>query len=137
MGRAGGITNAVNVGIAVQADWENRELISHISLNIRRLFDFLVQFGTNFPLFSFSDLISLTPSLKFYKDIGPLLIEHLLEISRCLNFLIDSYKCNLLLASWFDFWTQSCFPYSLNYMFWFSSSKYGRSSSQLRLVVLI
>ncbi|KAL5714427.1 putative protein BRICK1 [Ranunculus cassubicifolius] len=30
-----GITNAVNVGIAVQADWENREFISHISLNVR------------------------------------------------------------------------------------------------------
>ncbi|KAG2694424.1 hypothetical protein I3760_08G143600 [Carya illinoinensis] len=44
MVRAGGITNAVNVGIAVQADWENREFISHISLNVRRLFDFLVQF---------------------------------------------------------------------------------------------
>ncbi|KAL5722257.1 putative protein BRICK1 [Ranunculus cassubicifolius] len=29
-----GITNAVNVGIAVQADWENREFISHISLNV-------------------------------------------------------------------------------------------------------
>ncbi|CAI0545103.1 unnamed protein product, partial [Linum tenue] len=44
MARAGGISNAVNVGIAVQADWENREFISHISLNIRRLFDFLLQF---------------------------------------------------------------------------------------------
>uniref|UniRef100_A0A7N0V0H3 Protein BRICK 1 n=1 Tax=Kalanchoe fedtschenkoi TaxID=63787 RepID=A0A7N0V0H3_KALFE len=44
MARAGGITNAVNVGIAVQADWENREFISHISLNVRRLFDFLVKF---------------------------------------------------------------------------------------------
>ncbi|GFY81093.1 similar to BRICK1 [Actinidia rufa] len=44
MARAGGITNAVNVGIAVQADWENREFISHLSLNVRRLFDFLVQF---------------------------------------------------------------------------------------------
>ncbi|CAK7339752.1 unnamed protein product [Dovyalis caffra] len=44
MARAGGITNAVNVGIAVQADWENREFISHISLNVRRLFDFLTQF---------------------------------------------------------------------------------------------
>ncbi|XP_074308116.1 protein BRICK 1 [Silene latifolia] len=44
MSKSGGITNAVNVGIAVQADWENREFISHISLNIRRLFDFLVQF---------------------------------------------------------------------------------------------
>ncbi|CAH1421324.1 unnamed protein product [Lactuca virosa] len=44
MARAGGITNAVNVGIAVQADWENREFISHISLNVRQLFDFLVQF---------------------------------------------------------------------------------------------
>ena len=49
MAKAGGITNAVNVGIAVQADWENREFISHISLNIRRLFDFLVQFGNFFP----------------------------------------------------------------------------------------
>lgn len=45
MARAGGISNAVNVGIAVQADWDNREFISHISLNVRRLFDFLVQFG--------------------------------------------------------------------------------------------
>ncbi|KAL6521573.1 putative protein BRICK1 [Orobanche gracilis] len=44
MARSGGITSAVNVGIAVQADWENREFISHISLNVRRLFDFLVQF---------------------------------------------------------------------------------------------
>ncbi|KAJ7953485.1 Protein BRICK 1 [Quillaja saponaria] len=44
MARAGGITNSVNVGIAVQADWENREFVSHISLNVRRLFDFLVQF---------------------------------------------------------------------------------------------
>ncbi|KAH0767090.1 hypothetical protein KY285_002961 [Solanum tuberosum] len=44
MARAGGITNAVNVGIAVQADWENREFISHISLNVRKLFDFFVQF---------------------------------------------------------------------------------------------
>ncbi|KAF3634367.1 Protein BRICK1 [Capsicum annuum] len=44
MARAGGITNAVNVGIAVQADWENREFISHISINVRKLFDFLVQF---------------------------------------------------------------------------------------------
>jgi hypothetical protein len=51
MARAGGITNAVNVGIAVQADWENREFISHISLNVRRLFDFLVQFG-NYPFSS-------------------------------------------------------------------------------------
>ncbi|KAG6529140.1 hypothetical protein ZIOFF_011335 [Zingiber officinale] len=45
MARAGGMTNAVNVGIAVQADWENREFISNISLNVRRLFDFLLQFG--------------------------------------------------------------------------------------------
>ncbi|KAL4179931.1 hypothetical protein AMTRI_Chr13g122620 [Amborella trichopoda] len=44
MARAGGITNAVNVGIAVQADWENREFISNISLNVRRLFEFLIKF---------------------------------------------------------------------------------------------
>ncbi|KAJ8638162.1 hypothetical protein MRB53_012429 [Persea americana] len=44
MARAGEITNAVNVGITVQADWENREFISHISLNVCRLFEFLVQF---------------------------------------------------------------------------------------------
>ncbi|CAN6482285.1 unnamed protein product [Victoria cruziana] len=44
MARAGGITNSVNVGIAVQADWENREFISNMSLNVRRLFEFLIQF---------------------------------------------------------------------------------------------
>ncbi|KAJ3678001.1 hypothetical protein LUZ60_001804 [Juncus effusus] len=44
MSRAGGISNPVNVGIAVQADWENREFISNISLNVRRLFEFLLQF---------------------------------------------------------------------------------------------
>ncbi|KAF6147354.1 hypothetical protein GIB67_003252 [Kingdonia uniflora] len=46
MSRAGGvgITNAVNVGIAVQADWENREFISNLSLNVLRLFEFLTQF---------------------------------------------------------------------------------------------
>lgn len=53
MARAGGITNAVNVGIAVQADWENREFISHVSLNVRRLFDFLVQFGMPPSIFFF------------------------------------------------------------------------------------
>ena len=45
MVRPGEITNAVNMGITVQADWENLEFISHISLNVRRLFEFLVQFG--------------------------------------------------------------------------------------------
>ncbi|KAK2986697.1 hypothetical protein RJ640_010922 [Escallonia rubra] len=44
MARAGGITEAVNVGIAVQADWDNREFISQISHNVRSLFDFLVKF---------------------------------------------------------------------------------------------
>jgi len=44
MGRGGGMGNPVNVGIAVQADWENREFISNISLNVRRLFDFLLRF---------------------------------------------------------------------------------------------
>uniref|UniRef100_A0ACD5ZGE7 Uncharacterized protein n=2 Tax=Avena sativa TaxID=4498 RepID=A0ACD5ZGE7_AVESA len=45
MARAGGgMGSAVNVGIAVQADWENREFISNISLNVRRLFDFLLRF---------------------------------------------------------------------------------------------
>ncbi|TVU27594.1 hypothetical protein EJB05_19087 [Eragrostis curvula] len=44
MGRGGGMGNPVNVGIAVQADWENREFISNISLNVRRLFDFLIRF---------------------------------------------------------------------------------------------
>ncbi|KAF3795878.1 BRICK 1 protein [Nymphaea thermarum] len=39
------MTNAVSVGIAVQADWENREFISNISLNVRRLFEFVLQFG--------------------------------------------------------------------------------------------
>jgi hypothetical protein len=53
MGRGGGMGNPVNVGIAVQADWENREFISNISLNVRRLFDFLLRFGQFW--------ISLTP----------------------------------------------------------------------------
>jgi chromosome 3 open reading frame 10 len=57
MARAGGISNPVNVGIAVQADWENREFISNISLNVRRLFEFLLQFGT-------PPLPSLPPSLS-------------------------------------------------------------------------
>lgn len=64
MAKAGGITNAVNVGIAVQADWENREFISHISLNVRRLFEFLVQFGKTFFL-SFSVLGFLSLIAKF------------------------------------------------------------------------
>lgn len=65
MARAGGITNAVNVGIAVQADWENREFISHISLNVRRLFDFLVQFGTY--LFSLKFISSFCFSLTLLR----------------------------------------------------------------------
>jgi len=65
MARAGGITNAVNVGIAVQADWENREFISHISLNVRRLFDFLVQFGTY--LFSLKFISCLCFSLTLLR----------------------------------------------------------------------
>ncbi|KAI3909606.1 hypothetical protein MKW98_014023 [Papaver atlanticum] len=46
MSRGGGvwITNAVNVGIALQASWENREFISNISINVRRLFGFLINF---------------------------------------------------------------------------------------------
>ncbi|KAK3411841.1 hypothetical protein EUGRSUZ_I00598, partial [Eucalyptus grandis] len=68
MARAGGITNAVNVGIAVQADWENREFISHISLNVRRLFDFLVQFEAT----TKSKLASLNEKLD--------LLEHRLEL---------------------------------------------------------
>nr|XP_016468448.1 PREDICTED: protein BRICK 1-like [Nicotiana tabacum] len=44
MARADRITNAMNVGIAVQADWKNREFISNISINVCKLFDFPVQF---------------------------------------------------------------------------------------------
>uniref|UniRef100_A0A2P2K6J7 Protein BRICK1 n=1 Tax=Rhizophora mucronata TaxID=61149 RepID=A0A2P2K6J7_RHIMU len=58
-GGGNGITNAVNVGIAVQADWENRELISNISLNVRRLFDFLLHFEAT----SKSKLASLNEKL--------------------------------------------------------------------------
>ncbi|RZC57898.1 hypothetical protein C5167_005202 [Papaver somniferum] len=44
MSRGGGvgITNAVNVGIAVQADWENREFISNISINVRFLMNYVL-----------------------------------------------------------------------------------------------
>ncbi|KAI3841025.1 hypothetical protein MKX03_018256 [Papaver bracteatum] len=62
MSRGGGvgITNAVNVGIAVQADWENREFISNISINVRRLFDFLI----NFEATTKSKLASLNEKLN-------------------------------------------------------------------------
>lgn len=40
-----GITNTVAVGIAVQSDWDNRHFSSSLSLNVRRLFEFLLQFG--------------------------------------------------------------------------------------------
>lgn len=53
--------SAVNVGIAVQADWENREFISNISLNVRRLFDFLLRFGAP-PRSPFPSLHFLPPS---------------------------------------------------------------------------
>ncbi|RRT68041.1 hypothetical protein GW17_00009406, partial [Ensete ventricosum] len=68
MARAGGMTNAVNVGIAVQADWENREFIANISLNIRRLFDFLLQFEAT----TKSKLASLNEKLD--------VLEHRLEV---------------------------------------------------------
>lgn len=60
MARAGGhgMGNPVNVGIAVQADWENREFISNISLNVRRLFDFLLRFG---PFFLFLLILPIIP----------------------------------------------------------------------------
>ncbi|KAJ8460290.1 hypothetical protein OPV22_033216 [Ensete ventricosum] len=62
------MTNAVNVGIAVQADWENREFIANISLNIRRLFDFLLQFEAT----TKSKLASLNEKLD--------VLEHRLEV---------------------------------------------------------
>jgi len=40
-----GMMNTVAVGIAVQSDWENRQFSSSLSLNVRRLFEFLLQFG--------------------------------------------------------------------------------------------
>ncbi|CAM6040021.1 unnamed protein product [Sphagnum compactum] len=39
-----GMMNTVAVGIAVQSDWENRQFSSSLSLNVRRLFEFLLQF---------------------------------------------------------------------------------------------
>ena len=40
-----GITNTVAVGIAVESDWDNHHFSSSLSLNVRRLFEFLLQFG--------------------------------------------------------------------------------------------
>ena len=40
-----GISNSVAVGIAVQSDWDNRHFSSSLTLNVRRLFEFLLQFG--------------------------------------------------------------------------------------------
>lgn len=39
------MNNSVSVGIAVQADWDNRHFSNSLSLNVRRLFEFLLQFG--------------------------------------------------------------------------------------------
>eukprot|EP00249_Psilotum_nudum_P012237 c23667_g1_i1 orf=426-713(+) len=44
MSRTARINNSVRVGIAVQADWDNRQFSNALSLNVRRLFEFLVQF---------------------------------------------------------------------------------------------
>ena len=82
MARAGGITNAVNVGIAVQADWENREFISHISLNVRRLFDFLVQFGNQFHLNNPTPTFTCLP--HFYSFLLSLLIS-VIWVKVCFN----------------------------------------------------
>lgn len=83
MARAGGITNAVNVGIAVQADWENREFISHISLNVRRLFEFLLQFG-NFFLFVSSEILVF--GILFFLGEDFLLMV----ITFCMKFLSEA-----------------------------------------------
>ncbi|BBN08239.1 chromosome 3 open reading frame 10 [Marchantia polymorpha subsp. ruderalis] len=40
------MNNSVSVGIAVQADWDNRHFSNSLSLNVRRLFEFLLQFET-------------------------------------------------------------------------------------------
>ncbi|KAL2630369.1 hypothetical protein R1flu_015055 [Riccia fluitans] len=41
------MNNSVSVGIAVQADWDNRHFSNSLSLNVRRLFEFLLQFETS------------------------------------------------------------------------------------------
>ncbi|KAF8779326.1 hypothetical protein HU200_002759 [Digitaria exilis] len=82
MGRGGGMGNPVNVGIAVQADWENREFISNISLNVRRLFDFLLKFG-QLDLRA-SSLHFSSPSLEIC---GRLLISKLASLNEKLDIL--------------------------------------------------
>lgn len=37
--------NSLSVGIAVQADWDNRQFSNSLALNVRRLYEFLLQFG--------------------------------------------------------------------------------------------
>jgi len=39
-----GMTNTIAVGIAVQSDWDNRQFSGSRSLNVHRLFEFLLQF---------------------------------------------------------------------------------------------
>lgn len=46
-----GMTNTIAVGIAVQSDWDNRQFSSSRSLNVHRLFEFLLQFGKPTKLF--------------------------------------------------------------------------------------
>lgn len=39
------VSNSASVANAVQADWDNRQFSNSLSLNVRRLFEFLLQFG--------------------------------------------------------------------------------------------
>lgn len=38
------VSNSASVANAVQADWDNRQFSNSLSLNVRRLFEFLLQF---------------------------------------------------------------------------------------------
>lgn len=89
--------NTVAVGIAVQSDWENRQFSSSLSLNVRRLFEFLLQFGKPLKLsfcsnwtvslaFCCVELFSSSYVPKFFRiDLSLLSVDSVKDILRGLT----------------------------------------------------
>ena len=68
-----GINNSVAVGIAVQSDWDNRHFSSSLTLNVRRLFEFLLQFGKILRAYSLArSFVSLCSCLASYRSFSML-----------------------------------------------------------------
>ncbi|KAI3955094.1 hypothetical protein MKW92_029572 [Papaver armeniacum] len=93
MSRGGGvgITNAANVGIAVQADWENREFNSNISINVRRLSSILVDWSYLRKIVSLQENVELIGHLKF----ECLMQNYVVTITTSIELILASSSLNL------------------------------------------